>query len=90
MTDLIITGETVQFNLDVVKRGGFIRAKYHTWADFRNGLVTLVKPARLTCIFLVGANAIVRYFDVKASEVADAYWQISYSNDLEELNYETR
>jgi len=84
MTDLIITGETVQFNLDVIKPSGFIRAKYHTWKDYRNGLVTFVKPDKLTCLFQTGANSTVSYFAVKAAEVAAGNWDIIYSNDLEE------
>lgn len=82
--DIIITSEVPAFDTDKVQRGGFIRAKHFSWQSPRNALVAFVKPARLTCLYLVGVNATVKYFNITADEVAAGDYEILiYSNTLE-------
>ena len=40
MAELTTRGERTEFVSEVIKRRGFIRAKYRSWEEPRNGLVT--------------------------------------------------
>lgn len=82
--DIIINRETPTFDSDVVKQSGFIVAKHFSWKSPRSGLVTFVTPQRMTCLFQRGSNAAVSYFVIKAKEVADGDWEITYKTNLEE------
>lgn len=82
---MIIIQNVPTFDGEIVKCGGLIRAKYRTWTDFRNGLVSRVQPDKLTVLFQTGANATVSYFVIRAAEAADDHWQIFYSSDMEEI-----
>lgn len=82
---IVKSTEIAIFDDEIVKPNGFIRAKYHTWPTFKNGLVTCVNSGELTCLFQTGATSATSYFVVKACEVAAGSWQIIYSNELEEF-----
>lgn len=81
--DILITGETLIFNGEVVRQSGLIRGKYHTWKDFRNGLVSRVQPDALTILFQTGANSSTSYYRIKAAEVAAGLWELIYTNDFD-------
>lgn len=88
MNELITTSEVPTFNLDIIKQSGFVVGKHKSWKYFRNGLVTFAEPRKLTVLFQTGAHASTSYFVVKASEVAAGDWDITYSNDMEEIYHE--
>ena len=73
MNELVTTGESVEFSSELIKRRGFLRAKYWSWNDWRNGLVT----------FQTGVNASTSYYTVKITEVVAGLWDLIYSNDME-------
>lgn len=83
MNELLTTGELTIFNPEIVKRHALIRAKYHTWRDFRNGLVTFADKTTLRVLFQTGVNASTSYFKIKASEVNAGLWQLVLTNDFE-------
>ena len=88
---IIVTNEVPAFNLEIIRRSGFIVAKHFSWKNSRNGLVTFATPQRLTVLFQTRANSATSYFVIEAAEVANDEWTITYSNDLTEvINYETR
>ena len=82
--DIIRYKESPTFDGDIVKQSGFIQARYRTWPCARNGLVSCVTRDRLTCLFPKGTGAAVAYFVIRANEVADGNWEITYRNDLGE------
>ena len=84
MNNIIKYNESPTFDGDIVKQSGFIRARYRTWPCARNGLVSHVTLDRLTCLFQKGTGAAVAYFVIRANEVADGNWEITYRNTLEE------
>lgn len=87
MEELITRGEQIQFASDVIKKRGFIRAKYHTWEDFRNGLTTYAGKDYLRVLFQTGINVSTSYYTIKISEVEAELWKIIYTPDLETFYY---
>lgn len=85
MEELITYGERAEFAPEVIKQCGFIRAKYHSWQDFRNGLVTFAGKNFLRVLFQTGINAATSYYTVKVAEVTAGLWQIIYTPDLEKF-----
>ena len=85
---LIETKDSPQFNPEEIHERDLMRAKYHTWPEPRNGLVATVGKDVLTVIFMPAVNRATCYFSVKAQEVADEKWEISYTSDLETIGKE--
>ena len=83
MNEILTTGEQVEFLPEIIKRRGFLRAKYWSWDDFRNGLVTFADKTTLRVLFQTGVNASTSYFKITASEVNAGLWQLIYSSDME-------
>lgn len=83
MNELVTTGESVEFSSELIKRRGFLRAKYWSWDEFRNGLVTFADKKSLRVLFQTGVNASTSYYTVKVSEVAAGLWDLIYSNDMQ-------
>lgn len=80
----LIKNDTVpQFDLDEISLRDFVRAKYKTWDEPRNGIVVSVSEDALSVIFLPLIHLATRYYIIKAQEVSDGKWDISYSHDLE-------
>lgn len=71
------------FNLDEVKQRGLIRAQYHSWNEPRNGIIVAVSKNILQVLFLPLIRTSAQYFKIKASEVVEGKWSITYTNDLE-------
>ena len=72
-----------EFDTEEIALRDFVRAKYHTWDEPRNGLVVSVTASELLVIFLPLIHLATRYYTIKAQEVADGKWSILYSHDLE-------
>ena len=87
---LIETKDSPQFNPEEIHERDLMRAKYHTWPEPRNGLVATVRKDALTVIFMPGVHRATCYFSVKAQEVADGKWEISYTSDMETIGREGR
>ena len=85
MNELLINAETLTFNTDIIKQSGLIRAKYKTWSEPRNGLVTFVKPDTLQVLFQTGVNASTSYYRIKAAEVRDGKWDLIYTDNFENV-----
>lgn len=81
MSELITRGEQIQF-ADVIEKRGFIRAKYHTWDEPRNGLVAFASKNLLRVLFQTGVNIATSYYTIKIAEVDAGLWQITYTPDL--------
>ena len=81
MSKLITRGEQVQF-AGVIEKRGFIRAKYHTWDEPRNGLVAFASKNLLRVLFQTGVNIATSYYTIKIAEVDAGLWQITYTPDL--------
>lgn len=81
--ELIYQGERFEFAADVIKKRGFIRAKYWSWEGHRNGLIAFACKDFLNVLFLTGINQCATYFKIKAKEVQAGLWNIIYTNDLE-------
>ena len=82
---LIETRDSPQFNPEEIHERDLLRAKYHTWPEPRNGLVTTVRKDILTVLFMPAIHRATCYFRIKAQEVADGKWEISYTADMETI-----
>ena len=85
MDELLTISEDLTFNLEIIKRGGFIRAKATGWEDFRNGLITYANKDLIRAIFMTGTNSAASYFKITAADVNAGLWTIAYSFDLEDV-----
>ena len=81
--ELIYQGERFEFAKDIIKKRGFIRARYANWQEPRNGLIAFACKDFLNVLFLTGINQCATYFKIKAKEVQAGLWNIIYTNDLE-------
>lgn len=81
--ELITTGDRSEFISEVIKKRGFIRAKYHSWDEPRNGLITFAGKTMLKVLFQTAVNVATSYYMIKISEVLAGLWEITYTNDLE-------
>lgn len=82
MNELVTTGESAEFSPELIKRRGFLRAKYWSWENFRNGLVTFADKKSLRVLFQTGVNVSTSYYTVKVAEVEAGLWDLIYSNDM--------
>lgn len=81
--ELIYQGERFEFAADVIKKRGFIRARYANWQEPRNGLIAFACKDFLNVLFLTGINQCATYFKIKAKEVQAGLWDITFTPDLE-------
>lgn len=82
--EIVTTGERIEFSPEVIKKRGFLRAKYIGWDEPRNGLIVYAGREYLKVLFQTGINIATSFYVVKASEVAAGQWDLAYSNDLTE------
>lgn len=87
MNELITRGEQVQFADGLIKKRGFVRAKYWSWEKPRNGLITYAGKEYLRVLFQTGVNVSVSYYTIKIAEVEAGLWQMTYTPDLETFYY---
>ena len=85
---LIIDSDEKVFDTASIHKGDLIRAKYNTWPEPRNGLVTAVSESKLTVIFLPGLGNVTNYFTIQAAEVEAGKWSVLWSSDLVTINAE--
>lgn len=82
---LINTEDTPVFDENEIYPRCFIRARYRTWPEARNGLVVDVSKNRISAIFIPLVHTAVRFYSIKAAEVMDGKWELQYSPDLETI-----
>lgn len=85
MDELLTVCDEIIFNTEIFKRGGFLRVKAKGWDEPRNGLVTFVSKDVLKALFFTGASTAATYIKITAADVNAGLWEMSYSNDLEEI-----
>ena len=77
--------EGLVFDEELIRAGGFIRAKSRSWMEWKNGLVTGLSGDKIRVLFLTGVGCGVGYYEVRAWEVGAGYWELKYSADLAEV-----
>ena len=82
MEKLITTCEQTEFVPELIKRRGFIRAKYWSWEEPRNGLITYADKGFLRVLFLTGVNVAASYYAIKITEVEAGLWTAVYTPDF--------
>ena len=80
--ELVNHGEQYEFAREIIQKRGLIRAKYHSWEDYRNGLITYAGKTFLKVLFLTGVNMAATYYTIKISEVVAGLWEIKYTSDM--------
>lgn len=80
--DLLVTAERTCFNTQEIHERDLIRARYHTWDEARNGIVIGVGEQTLTVIFMPKIHRSTTYFVIRAGEVADGKWELTYTEDF--------
>jgi len=85
---LVIDSNEKIFDSASIHKGDLIRAKYNTWSEHKNGLVTAVNNNKLTVLFLPGLGNVTNYFIILASEVETGKWEVRWTTDMEAINTE--
>jgi len=84
--ELIITTETSAINTDAIGRGCFIRAKYKSWTEARNGLVVSATRDEIRVIWEPSIRNVTNFFVIYAEEIADGLWTVTWSADMQTIN----
>lgn len=82
MSDLINQRERLEFNMELFKKRGFLKAKYFSWEEPRFGLIVFAAPDFLKVLFLSGLNAATSYYVIAIREVEQRLWTFSYTPDM--------
>ena len=82
---IIETRDSPEFNSEEIHERDLVRAKHYTWPEARNGLVAAVGKGALTVIFMPAIHRATCYFTVKAQDIADGQWEMSYTTDMENI-----
>lgn len=70
------------FNPEAVRRGDFIRARYESWDEPKNGLVEEVSAEQIRVLYQPELSNVTNFFPIHLSEAAAGKWEISWSRDL--------
>lgn len=65
-----------------ISKGDFIRAKYHTWSSYHNGIVAAVRRDEIKVLYIGDGGNVTNYFTITASEIVSELWDLSWSTDL--------
>lgn len=84
--ELLKKSTITAFDTEAIKKGDLIRAKYKTWPEPRNGIVTAVSEQRITVLYLPGLHNVSNYFPITAEEAAAGLWSLLWSSDLVDIN----
>lgn len=79
----------VAFDGTAIKKGDFIRAKYHKWEKAQNGIVAGVTESEIRVLYIPDAKNVTNYYTIAASEVEAGRWEIKWSADLTDIEEET-
>lgn len=83
---LLILDDSIVFNTEIIKRGGFLRCKCKGRDVWQNALVSFVDKHQLKALTFNGNAA--AYLKIPADDVNAGLWELIYSNDLGDV-YET-
>lgn len=85
---LLTTSTEKAFDKTRIARGDLIRAKYAGWEAAINGIVTRIEDDEIRVLYLGTITNVTNYFTIRADEVSDGKWEISWSHDLTETETE--
>lgn len=85
MEELLTLNDEIVFNTELIKRGGFLRAKAKGWDSARNSLVSFVTKEQIKALMFTGVNTGGTYLKITSAEVNAGLWELTYSNDLQEV-----
>lgn len=82
--------ETPLFTEGVITRGTLVRAWHYSWDGPRNGIVFAANEREVSVMFMPGVHSAYAYFIIKASEVANNDWTLTYTQDFETIDGDTK
>lgn len=85
---ILKTNSITAFDAAKIAKGDLIRAKYAGWEEAVNGIVSKVTDSEIRVLHLGTISNVTNYFTIKADEVSDGKWEISWSRDLTETETE--
>lgn len=84
MNELLTTCDEIVFDVETIKRGGFLRATFKG-REPQNGLVSFVSKELIKALVFTGTSTAGTYLKITAEDVNNGLCQLLYSNDLEEV-----
>lgn len=79
---ILTTSTEKAFDKTKIAKGDLIRAKYAGWDEAMNGIVASVKDSEIRILYVGTITNVTNYFTIKAEEVSDGKWEITWSHDL--------
>lgn len=79
---ILTTSTEKAFDKAKIAKGDLIRAKYAGWDEAVNGIVARVEDTEIRVLYVGTITNVTNYFTIKADEVRDGKWDISWSHDL--------
>lgn len=79
---ILTTNTEKAFDKAKIAKGDLIRAKYAGWDEAVNGVVARVEDTEIRVLYVGTITNVTNYFTIKADEVSDGKWDISWSHDL--------
>lgn len=77
-----------EFDLTQIRRGDCVRVRRAGDTTARNGFVTEVTAKKLRILYCNTQNNATSYLDLPAVDVAIGVWEIYWTRDFQEVNYE--
>ena len=74
------------FDRELVRKGDLIRAKHHTWDEYRNGLIVEITESKITVLYHTGYGNVSNHFFILADEISRAEWQGIWTSDMESIS----
>lgn len=84
--ELIIAPEAPVINIEAIKKGDLIRAKYSAWNEERNGQVASVTEKEIRVIWQPVIRNVTNFFSIYANEIAAGLWAVKWSPDMDTIN----
>ena len=85
---LIIDTTVKEFDLTAIHRGDCIRIRRAGDTTFKNGFVTKASEREIQILYCNTQNNATSYLNVLAADVAIGVWEIYWTEDFQNINYE--
>lgn len=79
---IIKTTTITGIDTERISKGDFIRAKYHSWNNYHNGIVAGVTRDEIKVLYIGDGGNVTNYFTITASEIESELWDLSWSTDF--------
>lgn len=85
---LVIDTAVKAFDLEAIHRGDCIRIRRTGDTTYKNGFVTKISEKEIQILYCNTQNNATSYITVTAADVAIGVWEVWWTTDFQNINYE--